>query len=124
MGLVSDDESVAGPDIQNTSRRYVINQVNWRNQKITTAMRYLDMQIPQSRPQRSAGNVARERIFSNGRRTPALKPRNGKTTIQGGRKGLPVNYYDQGWLNSLSNDERLRLNAKPEREWDRAGVFR
>lgn len=124
MGLVSDDESIAGPDIPNTCRTYAINPALWRDRQITTAMRFLDSRIPEFRPQRSAGNVARQRIFTQTYRTPALNPRHGKTTLHGASKGLPINYYDEGWLRRLSGTEMIRLNAKPALEWDRTGVFR
>jgi hypothetical protein len=38
IALVSDDESITGPDIPNTNRTYAINPALWRDQRITTAM--------------------------------------------------------------------------------------
>jgi hypothetical protein len=122
-GLMSDDES----DLEKppTNRAFILLPATWRDQRITTALRYLDTKVPQLRRVRAPGNVARTRNPSaDPRHRPSLTPTNSKTTVLGVRKGLPINFYDQRWLNSLIPRDRSRLEEKPAFHWDAANVFR
>jgi hypothetical protein len=122
-GLMSDDESDA--DKPATNRAFILLPATWRDQRITTALRYLDTKIPQIRQVRAPGNVARTRVPSaDPLHRPALTPTNSKTTVLGVRKALPINFYDQCWVTSLTPRDRGRLEEKPALDWDPTNAFR
>jgi len=123
MGLMSDDESIDGDE--RTSRTYAIKPVQWRDYRITAAFRHLDQHVPENRPERSAGNVARRRVFTDtaGATASSLKSRNGKGALDGAPKCLPINYYCKTWISRLKAKEKTRLQAKPALIWDLRGKF-
>jgi hypothetical protein len=122
-GLMSDDESDS--DIPHTSRTYIKNPATWRDPQITVALREVDYHLPQSRPERTPGNVARVRVPSGDEhRMPSLPKANRKGMVQGAPIGLPINYYDNTWRNSLAPRDKTKLRHKPAHNWDPSSAFR
>jgi hypothetical protein len=93
-GLMSDDES--DPEKPQIFRDFIIKYILLSRYKVASDLR---VHCP--------GNIAGTRTpSSNPFHTASLPPCSSNTTVVGAKKGLPMNFYDERWLNSLVNRDR------------------
>jgi len=87
-------------------RRYKILKVQWRSIEATKWLRTMDLLYSGTK------------IYSDGTATPGNEFRkrypSNKTQIGNPIVGLPRNFYDAKWLQTLSPDELAVLNIQPE----------
>lgn len=106
-GGMSEDE----PDWRSTTggaktpKDYFVVRPAWRSQEVTAWLRVMD-NVYLARRFTSDGRVTRGSWIRN--RKPSNRVNHEATPI----KGLPLNFYDEGWLASLPPKQRRRLRAK------------
>lgn len=119
-GGMSEDESDHTPDSEDEGdqvegeipqsgpqrRRYKITTLEWRSPDVTQWLRTMDLVYIGTRFYDDGtpmpGNQARERYPSN------------KTQIGRPIQGLPRNFYNAEWLQTLSPDDLADLDVQPE----------
>ena len=94
------------PQSRLKKRRYKILKVQWRSMEVTKWLRTMDLLYSGTK------------IYSDGTATPGNEFRkhypSNKMQIGNPIVGLPCNFYDAKWLQTLSPDELVVLNIQPE----------
>lgn len=101
----SSDESDCDPN----SKRIIVRERNWRSPRIKDIMKRLD----DIKPKRTGLG----RFIPGNPGRPRERRENGLHVSQDTElRGLPENFYDPIWLNSLSPIQRKGLDIKPPKQ--------
>ena len=106
-GMSGDETDHRGTQPIKGQRKYFVVRPEWRSRDVTRWLRIIDEVYVYHRfsedGRASRGNWVRQRIDS-GRFDGARRP----------VSGLPKNFYDAAWLETLSNKARAELQMQPE----------